>query len=316
MGIQIDVAELAGIVCEGIFYGLFLSLSAATLHILIIGRQRNSKLNVPMTIAAMVMLVLATAQIIVDTVNVFMAFVVLDRPERLRFLLDVTQRIFAAKHAIYFTMMLVGDSIVIYRAFVVWNHNFWVIIVPVLCSLGSAVSAYQTIWAVRHIASASIKGETSWGIAVFALSLCANGIATSLIAYRIWTHNRVMSSFGESWTSKSSSLAPVFRIVLESGLINAAYLMAYLIVLRSGSHGLEVMACISTPLIGIIFSVVIIRAALASNRGASNSSTTRIPVPVFHPQTRSNTAVELSQWSVENQEPYYAPKSRGVGLQE
>jgi hypothetical protein len=52
--------------------------------------------------------------------------------------------------------------------------------------------------------------------------------------------------------------------VLESGAVNAAYLLAYLIVLQSGSHGLEIMASIATPLIGIIYSVVIIRATQSS----------------------------------------------------
>lgn len=69
---------------------------------------------------------------------------------------------------------------------------------PLLCSLGSAgkviyiyiapvnslsntarsACAYQTIYAVRHIATASIKAETSFGIAVFSLSLAANTLST------------------------------------------------------------------------------------------------------------------------------------------
>ncbi|TDL19927.1 hypothetical protein BD410DRAFT_693330, partial [Rickenella mellea] len=259
MAMEIDVAELAGIVCEGILYGIFLALFVATLTILT-RRRRHSSPNVPMISGAVVLFVLATAQIIVDTTNIFQAFIPLDRPHRIGFMRDVTKPIFAAKHAIYFTAMLVGDVIVIYRTFIVWSSNFWVILAPVLCSLGSAVSAYQTIWAVRHIQSVTIKAESGWGYAIFALSLAANTISISLLAYRIWTHERrITSTMSKGSRFKSFDNLTIVKIILESGFINAAYLLSYLIVLRSGSQGLEIMASISTPLVGIIFATVILR---------------------------------------------------------
>ena len=69
--------------------------------------------NYPLIVGALVMLGLGTAQIIVDTANIFRAFIRLDRQQRIFFMSDVTEPIFAAKHAIYFTQMLVGDSIVV-----------------------------------------------------------------------------------------------------------------------------------------------------------------------------------------------------------
>jgi len=275
-----------------------------------------------MLIAACIMVALATAQIIVDTTNIFQAFIDLDIQQRVSFLSDVTEPVFAAKHAIYFTMMLVGDIIVIYRAFIVWGSKYWVIVIPVLCSLGSAISAYQTIWAVRHIASASIKAETSWGIAVFALSLTANSIATGLIAYKIWYSEHILreavGARGGSSSNSRSSLMPIVKLIIESGFMNAAYLLAYTIVLKSGSHGLEIMASIATPWIGIIFTGVIIRAGLAADRR------TRVPaspgpwnqVPFQSPGSTVRgpivNAVNIStQWSVsrdDNPEVYNMQK--------
>ncbi|KAJ7464500.1 hypothetical protein FB451DRAFT_1263676 [Mycena latifolia] len=269
-GIAIDVAELGGIVAEGILYGAFTVFFGVAMRILTGRRRHGGKTNIPMLVAALLMMTLATAQIIVDTVNIFWAFI--DKEPRLArqfFLENATEPIFAAKHSIYFTMMLLGDSIVIYRCFVVWSNNYWVVLVPILCSLGSGVCAYQTIWAVRHIQSATISAETKWGIAVLALSMSANIIATSLLAYRIWNSERQLSkSMGQTSGYKFSSGANhrrVVRIVLESGLVNTAYLIAYTAVLVIGNTGLEVMAGISTPLIGIIFTVVIIRAATSSD---------------------------------------------------
>ncbi|KAJ7613354.1 hypothetical protein DFH06DRAFT_1109235 [Mycena polygramma] len=280
-GIAIDVSELAGIIAEGILYGAFSILFGATVHILTRRRRHGGKVNLPMLVASCLMMLLATAQLIVDTVNVFWAFISHDpRVQRQFFLEDATQPIFAAKHAVYFTMMLLGDSIVIYRCFIVWGRNYWVVAVPTLCSLGSAVSAYQTIWAVRHIQSATIASETKWGIAVLTLSMSANIIATTLLGYRIWTSDKaIRQSIGRSsgYSSSASNHRRVLNIIMESGLVNAAYLVAYTTVLVIGSHGLEIMAGISTPLIGIIFAVVIIRAAISSERQATLAGSSRPP---------------------------------------
>lgn len=63
-----------------------------------------------------------------------------------------------------------------------------------------------------------------------------------LISFKLWFHSRRMASAGT--INPKSSIGPVAWIVVESGAINAAYLLTYTVVLQSGSHGLEVMACI------------------------------------------------------------------------
>ena len=92
--------------------GVFLVLDLAAIYILT-RRRRYSRPNIPMILAGVVMLFLSTAQFIVDATNLFMAFIPLNRVARIAFFSDLTHPIFAAKHAIYFTMMLVGDAIVV-----------------------------------------------------------------------------------------------------------------------------------------------------------------------------------------------------------
>ncbi|KAF8991667.1 hypothetical protein BDQ17DRAFT_1370452 [Cyathus striatus] len=306
MAIQVDVAELAGLVVEGCLYGAFMVLFFISFHTLV-KRKKRSKLSPAMIVAAVTMAVLATCQIIVDTVNIFWAFIPLTREERIIFLTDVTHPIFAAKHAIYFTMMLVGDAIVTHRAYVVWDRNYWVIIVPAICSLGSAVCAYQTIFAVRHIATTTIAAQASWGIALFSLSLAANSISTSLISYKIWTHDKKTRRvfFHGTTVYGGQNLMPVVRVIAESGAVNAAYLLAYLVVLVKGTHALEIMAGISTPLIGILFGTVIIRATMSSQHNSTMQSTNRstavaIPMVVQSQAQHNQTAVRVNveyDWS-------------------
>jgi hypothetical protein len=299
MPFQVDVAELAGIVVEGCLFGCFVVLFGMTLYTLL-WKRRKAKLNVIMVVAACVMAVLATCQIVVDTVNIFWAFIPLNRESRIIFLSNPTEPIFAAKHAIYFTMMLVGDMIVIHRAFIVWGRSYLVIALPALCSFGSAICAYQTIWATRHIANISIKAETSWGIAVFSLSLAANTMGTSAIAFKIWQNEQKFSAAFTGYSPRGGyrkSIMPVARIVAESGVVNAAYLLVYTVILVNGTHALEIMANISTPLIGILFCTVIIRAAITAENNVStslNSRTHAMEMPSTGTNPASRTAIQVS----------------------
>jgi hypothetical protein len=72
------------------------------------------------------------------------------------------------------------------------------------------------------------------------VNLSSLSSGTGLIAFRIYSHDRQMSIHLGS--ARKNSLIPIMNIVLESGAINAAYLLAYIVVLNSGSHGLEIMA--------------------------------------------------------------------------
>jgi hypothetical protein len=70
-------------------------------------------LNLPMTITAVCMILLATAQLSVDTANVFVAFLHRTREERIAFLADTGTKLFSAKHCILITQLLIGDSFVV-----------------------------------------------------------------------------------------------------------------------------------------------------------------------------------------------------------
>ncbi|TDL17405.1 hypothetical protein BD410DRAFT_551036 [Rickenella mellea] len=133
MSIQIDVADLSGTILEGILYGIFLSLFVATMYILLTGKHHQSRPNIPMIFGAVLMFILATIQISLDTANIFLSFIDLDRTHRIEFLTDPKKAIWAARGTTFFAMMIVGDVIVIYRTFIVWGRNFWVILVPVCC---------------------------------------------------------------------------------------------------------------------------------------------------------------------------------------
>ncbi|KAF8170786.1 hypothetical protein BJ912DRAFT_996551 [Pholiota molesta] len=227
MGFQIDTAELSGLVVEAGFYGImYLTLFIVSAYVF---AQRQSlkiaTLNLPMTITAVAMILLATAQLCVDTANVFVAFLHNDRAARIAFLADTSTKLFSAKHCILISQLLIGDSFVSYRCWIVWGRRIWIVILPVLLSLGSAVSGTYVMWVFAHHPQTTVKEQKS--------CLCATPLPpVTLLAFRIWQVDRkTRAVLGTS----TSSLMPIWAI-------NAAYLFIYNVTLLSGSQALEFMA--------------------------------------------------------------------------
>jgi len=257
MTIPIDVAELVGLVCECLLYGAFFTLFAITTYILIESRRRES-LNVPMIVNSLLLFGLATAQIGIDIDDIFVAFIDKTKQERIEFMRD-SQPLFAAKHAIFICQTVVGDLFVSYRCYVVWGRNIRAVLLPIALSLSSAACGFQAIWNDVHTAGGSIQAQTQLITALFSLSLAANAVATSLLAFRIWRADRVM---------RTQNLHRALRLVAESGILNAAYLFAFTLTLINGNAAVEIAPGIGTPLVGIIFSIITIRAALNTEREA------------------------------------------------
>ncbi|KAK0435498.1 hypothetical protein EV421DRAFT_1835237 [Armillaria borealis] len=287
MDIRTDVAELAGLVCEGALYGIFTALNAGTLYVLLIGR-RTQGFNYPLIVTSILLYCLATAQLTVDCCSIFGVFVGIDmdRQARKATLSNGTLSINAAKRSIFFAMMILGDAIVIYRSWVVWGKKTLLVFVPDICSLASGILAYFAIWASLHPISAAniaiLHKPWIFGTAIFSLSIVANIMSTTLIAYRIWLAESQLVAVGVSKAGKHNALK-VVRIVIESGALNTAHLVSYTIVLHlgKGKGALPIVANMASPLVGIIFSLVIVRIEL--NRTISDEtialSTFRIGVP-------------------------------------
>ncbi|KAH9851891.1 hypothetical protein C2E23DRAFT_886105 [Lenzites betulinus] len=261
MSLLIDTAELAGLAAEGVLYGAFLCLFFVCGYDLVDRRKRlNAPLNFPMVLAAVLLITLATARFIVDCTNIFVAFIHHDpREARLAYLQDVTQPLFTTKHCIYITTLLVGDSFVNYRCWIVWGKNLWVVLPSIILSFVSTASGSYTMWAYSFLPHQTIRSEADWLTVLFSLSLVANALATSLLAYRIWSVDRETHSALQVSEDPQSRLSPIVRIILESGLINAAYLFVFVMTLEFGSQALEIMSEMAVPLTGIIFSIVILR---------------------------------------------------------
>ncbi|KAI0738427.1 hypothetical protein C8Q80DRAFT_243316 [Daedaleopsis nitida] len=258
--VPIDTLKLASLAVDGPLYGVFVCMVIVCGYDLLRRAiRKETQLSWPMMLAGGLLIVLATIRFILNAVYVGTAFLDHDtRAARQAYFHNVKNDIFRTRHVIFVLVQFVGDSFANYRCWVVWQKNYWVIAFPVLLSLVSTGCGSFTVWAFVGLPNQSPVSQVQWLRSFFSLSLVANALATSLLAFRIWSVDR---NTNKAILSRSSTrtLFPVVRIVLESGLINAAYLFAFMMVVAFDPSVAELMCDVGTSLTGIIFSIVILR---------------------------------------------------------
>ncbi|KZO89952.1 hypothetical protein CALVIDRAFT_558953 [Calocera viscosa TUFC12733] len=132
---------------------------------------------------------------------------------------------------------------------------------------------------------AGMNSETSifvlnlgkWITAVLSFTLAQNIMLTALIVYRIW---KVNTSAGRSSTS---NLRPIIAVLLESGCMYVTTLFVFLVTYLVGSTVQFVLVDILNPMIGIAFTVLIVRVGLGVTRSQMESTYYRSQANGGHP---------------------------------
>jgi len=262
-GLPLDTATLAGLFASSILYGIFIVLLVASLYILLF-RRKTKRPNYILIAAAAAMFLVNTTVIAISFARVDDAFILLrDEPggpiadlELLAQWKEVTR---TALTCSYFVL---ADAILIYRCWVVWNNNLWVIVFPSMLFVASATVDIFMVVTMANLHSGDsifVTALHDWITAVISLTLAQNVIVTSLIVFRIWNINM------NSAAAAAGSLRPVVAIILESGVIYCASLFIFLMTYVAGSNSQYIMVDCINPMIGITFTLLIVRVGLGLN---------------------------------------------------
>lgn len=130
------------------------------------------------------------------------------------------------------TIYVVGDMIVVWRAWTLWNDNRKLMIVP-MCLLASTLAVVITACGLRiRLAYGDVEvidvigtrmQQTSW-----ALSLATNMVATSLIAYKAWKHQKsIRSNLGS--LKRPTKIQKILALLVGSGLLYCILLITLII---------------------------------------------------------------------------------------
>ncbi|KAJ7350733.1 hypothetical protein DFH08DRAFT_923685 [Mycena albidolilacea] len=275
--ISADKAGLLSTVLEALLYGFSVLMFIATLWILVRGRPW-SQVNHRMFVVACLLFALSTIHLGVDInrlISGFIRFRDITPGGPPAWFANPSDPSFVFKNAVYSFQTALGDGVVIYRCYIVWN-TIWVIIFPIILWFGVAVTATGSVYTCTRPSTdpTSIYAQQlgKWIKAFYSTTLACNLTATALLAYRLWTINRNVrrTRVGRGVT------IPILLVVVDAGALYSMTLLSALICFALGSNGQYVVLDIVTPIISIAFYMVILRIGIAQHspsRDKTNAST-------------------------------------------
>jgi len=164
----------------------------------------------------------------------------------------------------YYLQTLVGDAMLVYRAYVLWQPL--PPILPILCWMASAVLGALSWVAAKNAANVTdifVKNQRKFNVSFYALTLATNLLATSAIVVRLWMLPRQQASVGSCGKQLSLHVRQIIAIVVDAGLVYSALLIAAIITLLNGSSALFIIISVLPAFISITFFVIITRFTIA-----------------------------------------------------
>ncbi|KAI0669111.1 hypothetical protein C8Q78DRAFT_1071091 [Trametes maxima] len=261
-------AELIALFLESMLFGAFTVLYAIAIWILLYREKLRgrSTLNRMLFGTTTIMWVLSVAHLAIDVVRAVQGFVVWGgTPNGTNsFYARISDPTEVAKNVIYISMTLVADSFVTYRLFVVWNRVWWILVVPCVLLVATAIAGYGAcveIGLAKEGNAIFADNLQPWIRAFFSLSLTTNLLATLLIAARIMWSNRRVRKYRASGAAVGSHWE-VVETMIQSAAVYSAALASLLGTYLAGSNAQYVCLDALQPLIGVVFTLIIIRVGL------------------------------------------------------
>ncbi|KAF7350785.1 hypothetical protein MSAN_01639700 [Mycena sanguinolenta] len=229
------------------FYGIYLVLFSICIYILL-NRPRPG--NAVLFVTATALFTLCTVQAVLNLVLGAADIDYIDIPYH---------KIARAGDSIYGVTNIIADALVIYRCYIVWDRNIYVIILPLL------------MLAVTSVFGVDIKLPAN---PYFSLSLATNVLVTALTAGRIWWICRQCRLYSRFRTAQQRRCMSAIGIIVESGALYSGTVLAYLILgtIPKVSIVQEPIYEMMAQIMGIAPTLIIVRVGLGVNDPNQKSS--------------------------------------------
>jgi hypothetical protein len=144
-GIPLDKAELLSVILEAILYGFSLLMFGGTMWTLL-SQRSIQQLNRKMFAVACALLVVSTAHLVVHIIRVMFGLILYRDTfpgGPAAYFLDVSEWTWNAKNHIYVVQSLIGDGVILYRCYAVWQ-TVYILIVPMILWCVAGVDSWLT----------------------------------------------------------------------------------------------------------------------------------------------------------------------------
>jgi len=293
MAISVATAELIGTFLEVLGYGAYLVIAPRALLVI---RSKRLRRGLMIYLYATVILIfcLITLHLVVDLIRAFAAFTghthISNAPEI--FYANVDTRLNLTKTGTVVCTTLVADALLIYRTLIVWGGKWWILILPVTLYLLDIVTSIWFTWSITEAKDGhSVLGTTAFARSIyfFAATLAVNLVCTCLIAFRIYMVRRAVTGYVTGIRRARNALA----IVLESAAIYTIGLVCMIILAGVDSAVLFFFLNPMAPLIGLVFTIVVLRSSDSNDRRYAESTAVEVQSSSGRRSVKSNGRISL-----------------------
>jgi hypothetical protein len=241
------------------------------------------------------MYMVATLHLIVQLYRFLRAFILVVEPQGyLVYFWDSRRWDKVAVNVLMCLMTWLGDALVIYRCYFIWNSNIWVVMLPtllLLCAIG--VNAYTLYWST-HPSNVNPKVVFPFLGAIYPIAFVQNVMTTGLITLKIWKQHRVSSAARVIDRSSRLTLIRLLCIVVESAMIYTLQLFVLIVVYFCQDNFQIILQSAVIPSIGIVFVLIAVRVHVTKSKGPATCGGMET-IPAWPEEGDSDSGLELDR---------------------
>ncbi|KAF5310296.1 hypothetical protein D9619_010551 [Psilocybe cf. subviscida] len=334
-------AQIVGLWMETLFYGIYLVTFVLCIQVLLWDSaharfKHPGTWNRPLLVAALLMFIFGTLDVALGLQHNLKAFWFGIQSGQIQGPADefarISEWVNVMKLANYDAQTFIGDGILLYRCYMIYNRKWLVILVPGLLWLGTLAFSIVTI-VIEATLGTGVLNQSQlkpFITGTLSMTLAMNVITTSLMVYRIWniqqrTNRRL---------SRLSGIDPysrVLRVLIECGAIyTVSVIILFVCYLANNNAQLPVSDSI-VQIIGITFNLIIINVGRGqhtrptdsdfstnyvismpshSHRSGHGTSSNTLPLQSINVKTESTVVRDASVKIIEESEDQKKAKVR------
>jgi len=272
---------LSATLLTSVVYGIAITLFVKSVGTMHRKRRLTGQLNPILVISSTLLFLLATVNVVGLWMNVNYAFVLYPGgPTEFAGLIRTTPKTVLQVGQV--GAIILADALVVYRTYVVWGLNLYVIIIPFMTFVATFTCGVSFV-RLQHTTSLTTSvfstGITEWTVAFLLSSFATTVYSTGFISYKLWKSDKQLR---EADVSVGAGLSlRIMRIVMESAFIYSLNHLLYAIMYEAKTNVEAIPSFFEASVASITCSLIVIRCEKASK----------------HPRTFSTSAGNDVVWS-------------------
>ncbi|KAJ7144466.1 hypothetical protein C8R44DRAFT_916504, partial [Mycena epipterygia] len=188
------------------------------------------------------------------------------------FLGDSTAWHLITADVLYVTQCILGDSIAVYRCWVLWDRSWSIVALPLILLAANIVSGYVSC---QQLATSTAErlfdpAVRDWIMAFYTLAVAHNAVTTGLMAFRLWWVDRYISDRFAHPRFKTTIL-----LLVESAALYFMLQIVVLVAFVTHSNIQFLLLGAIPPVIGITFTLITIRVGMRSRYRTDTTTSTK-----------------------------------------